>query len=352
MQLQYFDLPTKLCFGTGALNVLRELKAKRTLLITDQYFTQSGKADEILRLCGGEGRSFGDVQPDPDLNLVARGVKILQELQPDLLVALGGGSVIDCAKGILSMGRSSARFVAIPTTSGTGSEVTSFAILTHEGIKHPLVEEQLRPQLAILDDSLLEQLPKSLIADGGMDLLSHCVEAVAAKNASVFSTALAGCAFRSCLKLLPLSYAGDKSVRGAIHQAATMAGIAFDHGGLGICHALSHALGGAFHLSHGRLNGILLPHVLEFNFPAASAAYGELASLCGLSSARALVFALRRVRKQLQLPETLSQAGLERSQLTKRLEELAAAAIQDPCCATNPRPVTASDLVSLLRKAL
>ena len=350
--MQYFDLPTKLCFGAGALAALQELKAQRTLLITDQYFTQSGKADEILRLCGGEGRSFGDVQPDPDLNLVARGVKILQELQPDLLVALGGGSVIDCAKGILSMGRSSARFVAIPTTSGTGSEVTSFAILTHEGIKHPLVEEQLRPQLAILDDSLLEQLPKSLIADGGMDLLSHCVEAVAAKNASVFSTALAGCAFRSCLKLLPLSYAGDKSVRGAIHQAATMAGIAFDHGGLGICHALSHALGGAFHLSHGRLNGILLPHVLEFNFPAASAAYGELASLCGLSSARALVFALRRVRKLLELPESLSQASLERGQVTKRLEELAAAAIQDPCCATNPRPVTASDLVSLLRKAL
>lgn len=350
--MRYLSLNTRLCFGSGALQALKSLKARKTLLVTDKFFSQSGQAQEILTLCGGEGRVFDEVLPDPDVTLVARGVRVLQEFDPDVLLALGGGSVIDCAKGILSLGKSSARFVAIPTTSGTGSEVTSFAILTHEGVKHPLVEERLCPELAILDDSLLAQLPKKLIADAGMDVLSHCLEAVAATNASPFTTALAAYAFRLCLSLLPRSFEGDLSVRGQMHQAATMAGIAFDSAGLGACHALSHSLGGAFHLAHGRLNGILLPHVMEFNLPSAKEAYTDLASLCGLSGPRALIFALRRVRKQLDLPESLTQAGLERGKVLKQLEALSQAAALDPCVKTNPRPVSEAELAALVRKAL
>ena len=349
--MQHFSLNTRLCFGENALSVLGELKPKRTLLVTDKFFSQNGKAQEILQLCGGEGKIFDGVQPDPELSVVAQGVKLLQEFSPDLLLALGGGSAIDCAKGILSMAKAAVPFVAIPTTSGTGSEVTSFAILTHEGIKHPLIEDKLRPEIAILDDGLLAELPKNLIADGGIDTVSHALEALASKNANSFTTALAENAFRTCLKLLPRSFAGDRSVRADLHQAATMAGIAFDGAGLGICHALSHALGGAFHLPHGRLNAILLPHMMEFNLPA-TAAYKNLAEHCGFGSPRALIFALRRLRKQLSLPETLSAAGLERNKVLPRLEELAATAAKDPCLKTNPRPATESELAALIRRVL
>ena len=350
--MQQFSLKTRLCFGADALSALKELKPKRTLLVTDKFFSQSGKAQEILQLCGGEGRIFDGVQPDPELSVVACGVKMLQEFEPDLLLALGGGSAIDCAKGILSMGKTAVRFVAVPTTSGTGSEVTSFAILTHDGVKHPLVEAGLRPELAILDDSLLTGLPKSLIADGGMDTVSHCLEAAASKNANVFTTSLAESALRLCLQLLPRSFAGDLSARAPLHQAATMAGIAFDGAGLGICHALSHALGGAFHLPHGRLNGILLPHVLEFNLPAATPAYKALAEHCGFGSPQALRFSLLRLRKRLELPESLSAAGLDRGKLLPRLEEVAAAAAQDPCLRTNPRPASEAELAAIIRRAI
>ena len=165
-----------------------------------------------------------------------------------------------------------------------------------------------------------------------------------------YTTALASAAFRTTLEQLPASYAGDISVRGRIHEAASMAGIAFDNAGLGVCHALSHALGGAFHLPHGRLNAILLPPVLRFNAPAAP--YAALAAYCGLSGARGLIFAVQRLRRRLELPETLTAAGLERSEVLAKAEALCAAALADPCLAANPRPVTADDLHRLLEAAL
>ena len=267
---------------------------------------------------------------------------------PDTVVALGGGSAIDCAKGIVSL--EPVQLVAIPTTSGTGSEVTSFSILTHQGVKHPLIDERIRPQIAILDDSLLGELPKGLIADAGMDALTHCLEAAASQNANAFTGAFAYSAFRTVLETLPASFAGDRSVRGRIHQAACMAGIAFDNAGLGVCHALSHALGGAFHLPHGRLNAILLPHVLRFN--AAFAPYAELAAYCRLSGTQGLVLALQRLCRRLELPESLSAAGLERAAVEAQADAVCRAALADPCLASNPRPVSLEDLRTLLRAAL
>lgn len=356
--MQTFTLGTRLCFGENALAALETLGAKRVLLITDKFFAENGTAQTIAALCHGETRIFAEVQPDPPLELVARGVAILQEFQPDVLLALGGGSAIDCAKGIRSLGKSEAKLVAVPTTSGTGSEVTSFAILTHEGVKHPLVEDALRPALAILDASLLDKLPAGLVADAGMDTLSHCLEAVVANNASAFSDALAQNAARCVLADLPASYAlaksgkTDRALRGRLHEAATMAGIAFDNAGLGACHALSHALGGAFHLAHGKLNGILLPHILEFNLPAAGEAYARLAAACKLTGARGLIYAVRRLRQRLDLPETLTQAGLEHGTVLGKAEEIAETAANDPCAASNPRPVTKADFSRLLRAAL
>lgn len=180
-----FVLTTRLCCGENALSALKTLGAERVLLVTDRFFVEDGTAQRICSLCGGAMcEIFDKVQPDPPLSLIAEGVQRLNALQPDTLLALGGGSAIDCAKGMLAMGQTNARFVAIPTTSGTGSEVTSFAILTHEGVKHPLVDARLRPTLAILDPSLLEKLPAGLIADAGMDVLAHCLEAAVAKNAT------------------------------------------------------------------------------------------------------------------------------------------------------------------------
>ena len=356
--MQTFTLGTRLCFGENALDALKTLGARRVLLITDKFFAENGTAQKISDLCLAETRIFAEVQPDPPLSLVAEGVRVLKEFQPDALLALGGGSAIDCAKGIRSLGQSEAMLIAVPTTSGTGSEVTSFAILTHEGVKHPLVEDALRPSLAVLDASLLDKLPAGLVADAGMDTLSHCLEAVAAKNASAFSDALAQSAARCVLADLPASYAlaksgkTDRALRGRVHEAATMAGVAFDNAGLGACHALSHALGGAFHLAHGKLNGILLPHILEFNLPAAGEAYARLAASCKLTGTRGLIFAVRRLRQRLDLPETLTQAGLERTAVLARAEEVCAAAANDPCAKTNPRPVTEADFSRLLHAAL
>lgn len=303
MRMQSFVCSTRLCFGPDAPEALAALKARRVLIVTDPFFEKNGVAARYAEYFpGAETEIFSGVQPDPSLTLVAEGVRALEAFRPDTVLALGGGSAMDCAKGMVSLGETPVRLVAVPTTSGSGSEVTSFAILTHEGVKHPLVEERLRPELAVLDPSLLEKLPQGLIAETGMDVLSHCLEAVAATNASPVSTALAQAAFRTALELLPDSYAGHTAPRGQIHLAATMAGMAFDNAGLGACHALSHALGGAFHLPHGRLNGILLPHVVQYNLTASARPYASLAAYCGFSGARSLIFALKGLRRQLALP--------------------------------------------------
>lgn len=349
--METFVCSTRLCCGENALQALQTLGAARAFLVTDPFFVKNGVAQRICSLMpGAKTEIFDGVGGEPTLSMVAAGIERFQAFQPDTLLALGGGSAIDCAKGILSLSQSGARLIAIPTTSGTGSEVTSFAVLTHEGAKHPLIDEALRPQLAILDASLLSALPRGLVADAGMDVLTHCLEAIASRRATLFTTALASSAFRTALRNLPASYAGDERVRGSIHEAAAMAGIAFDNAGLGVCHALSHALGGVFHLPHGRLNSILLPAVLRFNAPAAP--YAPLAALCGLSGTRGLIFAIERLRRQLELPETLTAAGLERAEVLAQADTLCRTALDDPCLADNPRPVTPEDLHLLLEAVL
>lgn len=348
--MQEFILGTQLFRGANALEWLKTLNFKRALLVTDAFFVQNGTAEKIRQLCQNtQLHCFDQVQPDPPLSLIAQGVAVVQSFAPEAIIALGGGSAIDCAKGILSMSDSDAVLIAIPTTSGTGSEVTSFAVLTHDGVKHPLVESRLRPKYAILDDTLLAKLPKTLIAETGMDAVAHCIEAVAAKKASPFSDAMASYALQLLLKNLSISYNGDSSVRGTLHCAATMAGIAFDNAGLGLCHALSHAIGGAFHLPHGKINAILLPAVMRFNN---SPAYQRLSNFCGLAGTHGLIFAIERLRKALSLPERLSQAGLKRADVLKETDTLCQAALNDPCICTNPKIPTKEDLAKILLEVL
>ena len=340
-----------------ATQALAQLKPTRLLLVSDPYFVKTGGAQCLLQGSGAaQTLLFSDISPDPSVELAARGTAALKKFQPDTVVALGGGSAIDCAKAMVFFSGLRIQFVAIPTTSGSGSEVTDFSILTHSGVKHPLVDDSLRPDVAILDDAFLQKLPSSLIADTGFDLISHATEAFAATGAGAVTDALAREAFCRALKDLEESYRGNTAVRLSLHEAACMAGMAFSGAGLGLCHAMSHSLGGLFHTSHGRLNAVLLPAVIEHNAPAAGRKYAVLAQSAGISgSAETLAVknlknALIRLRKRLDLPASLKDAGIDLALLQQKKGELIAAVLADPCCATNPVPVTAELIAAVLQE--
>ena len=220
--------------------------------------------------------------------------------------------------------------------------MTDFAILTHNGVKHPLVDEKLLPDVAILDSDLLRELPCSLVADAGFDILTHAVEAYTATDAGTVTDALAVDAFSAAFALLPASYAGKTDVRLRIHTAAAMAGMAFSQAGLGLCHAMAHALGGMFHIPHGRLNAILLPAVIDCNASGAAGKYAKLARSAGLGGSadtlgvRNLRNGLTRLRRELNLPQTLVQAGVQPGEVWHRSKEIVQATLEDPCCKTNP----------------
>lgn len=351
--MKQFYCPTRIVTGPAG-QALAQLHPKRLLLVADPYFVKTGQAQAVLKDAGAEQTFlFSDISPDPTVELAARGTGALKKFGPDTVAALGGGSAIDCAKAMVYFSGLAVKFAAIATTSGSGSEVTDFSVLTHDGVKHPLVDDKLRPDMAILDEAFLQKLPPKLIADTGFDLLSHALEAYTATGAGTLTDALAGSAFCTGLAHLESSYRGDCSVRLALHQASCMAGMAFSGAGLGLCHAISHSLGGLFHISHGRLNAILLPAVMEQNARAAGKKYAALArtaGLCGASDTLAfknLKNALIRLRKKLELPESLQQAGVDLYALAQKKEELIRRVLEDPCAATNPVPVTA-ELVGLV----
>ena len=340
--MEVFSCKTKILSGGGAIAGLSEIGSRRLLIVADPYFQKTDLPQRLKAASGAEVmETFFEVRPDPSVELSAKGTAVVQAFLPDTVVALGGGSAMDCAKAMVYFSGLPITFVAIPSTSGSGSEVTDFAILTHGGVKHPLVDEKLQPDMAILDGDLLHSLPKTLIADAGYDIIAHAIESYVAANAGAISRALAADAFAAAYTHLPASFAGNTGVRQGIHEAATMAGMAFSQSGLGLCHAMSHALGGQFHLPHGRLNAILLPAVVEAN-GAANPHYADLARRTGLGGAadtvavRNLKNALIRLRKELNLPATLAQAGIPPQQVRQAADTVVQAALKDPCCATNP----------------
>ncbi len=344
--MESFYCKTKIYSGKGALQQLKHMGIRRLVLVADPFFVKNGTAEKIPLLCGAEASEiFHKVTPDPTVELAAEGTALLKDFAPDTVVALGGGSTIDCAKAMVYFSHSPIRLVAIPTTSGSGSEVTDFSVLTHNQSKHPLVDPKICPEVAILDSDLLEKLPKGLIADTGFDVLCHAMEAYVATNASGFTDALARDAFGAALSLLPSSYAGSTEVRLRIHEASSMAGLAFTKAGLGLCHAMAHSLGGLFHLPHGRLNAILLPAVLEINAHACTEKYARLARHAGLTGAadtvaiRNLKNALIHLRRELGLPKDLKEAGIDTQTLWHHEGQIVKDTLSDPCCRTNPLPV-------------
>ena len=344
--MEEFSCKTRIISGPGAVSALSQLGAKRLFLVTDPFFIKNGTAKRVAEAAKcREYEIFDGVIPDPTVKLAAEGVTKLRAFDPDLLVALGGGSAMDTAKAMAYFGKTECILAAIPTTSGSGSEVTDFAVLTHDRVKHPLVDPRLRPDVAILDSDLLQELPKTLIAESGFDVLCHAAESYVAKEAGVMTDLLAREAFSSAFASLPASYAGNRDVRLKVHLAATMAGLSFTQSGLGLCHAMSHALGGMFHIPHGRLNAILLPAVIGCNAHVCGKKYAELARAAGLGGSaetiavRNLKNGLIRLRRELDLPQTLVQAGVDPRSLWRNAGEIVTATLEDPCCKSNPMVV-------------
>ena len=351
-----FVCKTKIYSGEGALRVLKELHPQRLMVVTDPYFYENGTAQKIAAISGApETAFFARVAPDPTVELAASGTADLRSFQPDVLVMLGGGSAMDLGKAMAYFSGDRPLTVAVPTTSGSGSEVTDFAVLTHEGVKHPLVDSSLQPDVAILDGSLLTSLPPKLVADCGFDALSHALEAFVATGAGPVTDALSKEAFCEILWNLEKSFRGDLSVRSGLHMASCMAAMAFNGAGLGLCHALAHSLGGAFHVPHGRLGAILLPAVLEYNSAAwekyaVLARAGELGSGAKSMGLRNLKNGIIRLRKVLQMPSTLAEAGVDLVKLRSKMPELIRSALADPCCATNPVTVDADGVRRILEE--
>ena len=341
--MEEFSCRTRVISGSGTIRMLGKLEKKRLFLVSDPFFVKNGVAQQVAKVSGcREVEIFDQVQPDPTVELAAEGTAKLRAFAPDLLVALGGGSAMDLAKAMAYFGKGDYTLAAIPTTSGSGSEVTDFAILTHDKVKHPLVDRRLRPDLAILDSDLLQELPKNLIAETGFDVLTHALEAYVARDSGAITDLYAKEAFSSAYASLPASYAGNRNVRLKVHLAATMAGMAFTQAGLGLCHAMAHSLGGMFHVPHGRLNAILLPAIVSCNAHVCGKKYAELARAAGMGGSadtiavRNLKNSLLRLRKELNLPETLAQAGVAPRLVWQNVEKIVEATLADPCCKSNP----------------
>ena len=359
--METFRLQTAVTFGRDALAALEELAGKRVLVVTDDFLAKSGLLDKVTaRLPGCTVETFTGVVPDPPLETVARGARALADFKPQAVVAFGGGSALDCAKAMAEFGGKLGglerpELWAVPTTAGTGSEVTSFAVLTDsaKGVKYPLVDDGLLPCRAVLDPVFLAGVPAAVTADTGMDVLTHAAEAWVARGANPYTDALAEKAFTLAFENLSAAFDGDREAKANMLLASNLAGLAFNGAGLGLCHGLAHALGGRYHIPHGRLNALLLSHVIRFNAAEEKTAkkYGRLAKACGLAPTwRTLAAGLDRLRSQLKLPVKLTACGVEGKIFKADADAIAASALADRCTPANPRAVTADDVKAILKE--
>jgi len=398
---QWFRVPSDTYFNAGALDSLRTLEAATAVIVTDTPTQARGVVDEVRRhLSCGAVHVIGDVEPEPGEERVRAGAELLDRLRPDLLVAVGGGSVLDAAKAMrlfhehptvslreLALPFLDARkrvaeypqdphrvrLVAVPTTAGTGSEVSPAAVLTVGSLKLTLVDYTLAPDMAVIDPTLTLSMPPTLTADTGVDALTHALEAYVSIFASPYTDAFCLQAIHLILDALPRAVAdgGDLAARTAMANAATLAGLAFSNAFLGVNHALAHAAGPRFEIAHGRANGIFLPHVLRYNaaiptkfMPAPGYAayvapqkYAQIAWVHGLGgrgedAARERLFArVDELLRDVGIPRSFAALGIGRADWDAALPELTQAAFADPSGRTNPRMPMLAELTGLLEAA-
>ncbi|CDA13609.1 Aldehyde-alcohol dehydrogenase [uncultured Clostridium sp.] len=376
--MRSFEIKTKVFFGDQALDRLAEIPYNKVLIITDPFMAQSSMFNLVtdpLKRANKEFEIFKDVVPDPPIEKISEGVKKMLEYKPDVLVAVGGGSAIDSSKSIREFALrvepyAEVGLIAIPTTSGTGSEVTSFAVVSDpkEKMKYPLVSEHLTPDEAILDAELVKSVPPAITADTGMDVFTHALEACVSTNRSDFTNALAEKAIEICGVFLLRAYldGNDTHARQKMHSASCLAGLAFNTASLGLNHGMAHQLGATFHIPHGRANAMLLPHIIEFNsdinkhsksqkeYLPAVKRYATVAQILGLSSynkimtVRSLVNWVQFMLKEMDIPLSISQMGtISKEEYFNAIDRMADAALADACTATNPRVPTKEDVVKM-----
>ena len=372
---------TELHVGKGALQQLSHYKNEHILVVADPFLKTSGTLDAILANFDDSNDIvvFTDIEPDPPIETVVAGIKSAGDKPISIVLSIGGGSAIDASKAMYYFAKKQGAFseailIAIPTTSGTGSEVTDFSVITDadKGTKYPLVTSEILPDVAILDADLVMSLPSNITADTGMDVLTHAIEAYVSTEATDFSDALAEKAIKLVFEYLPKAYKNGQDVeaREKMHAASTLAGMAFNTAYLGINHSLAHAAGAKFHVPHGRLNSILMPHVIQYNAgidlnnrsrqavdKTVASRYQDIAKLLGCSASspvsgvRQLVEAIKKLQRKLEMPTSLREYGVKADVFAQYKVEISEAALHDGCTPTNPRVPTAEELLKVLEKA-
>lgn len=375
-----FTLPRDIYYGPGSLEQLKYIKGKKAILVLGGgSMKKYGFVDKVigyLKEAGIETRLFENVEPDPSVETVMKGAAAMREFEPDWIISMGGGSPIDAAKAMwvfyeypektfeeivqpFSMPtlRNKARFIAIPSTSGTATEVTAFSVITdnEKGVKYPLADFNLTPDIAIVDPDLAQTMPPKLVAHTGMDALTHAIEAYVSTANSPFTDPLAIKAIQMVMKYLLDSYNGDKKAREEMHYAQCLAGMAFSNALLGIVHSMAHKTGAAFstgHIPHGCANAIYLPYVIKFNKKNAKERYVDIANSIGIEGTddecvEALCNKIDDMNKKLGIPKTLKEFGIDEKEFKEKVSKISKLAIEDACTLSNPRPITPEEMEKL-----
>lgn len=382
-----FTLPRDLYHGNGALETLKTLKGKRAMVVVGggsmKRFGFLDKTVAYLKEAGMEVQLFEGVEPDPSVDTVMRGAEAMRAFQPDWIVSIGGGSPIDAAKAMWVFYehpettfeqlcipfnfpelRKKARFCAIPSTSGTATEVTAFSVITDykKGVKYPLADFNITPDIAIVDPELAETMPPKLTANTGMDAMTHAIEAYVSTLHCDYTDPLAIHAIKMVSKYLEASYKGDKTAREHMHNAQCLAGMAFSNALLGIVHSMAHKTGAAYsggHIVHGCANAMYLPKVIKFNSrePEAAKRYADIARALNLSGSTdteltdALIAHIRALNTRLNIPTCIRdyEGGIiDEKEFLAKLPKVAELAVGDACTGSNPRAVTPKEMEKLL----
>lgn len=376
-----FTLPRDLYFGAGSLEVLKSLKGKKAMIVVGGHSMQKfgflKRTEDYLKEAGMEVSIFEGVEPDPSVETVMRGAEAMRQFGPDWIVSIGGGSPIDAAKAMwvfyehpeavfseiakpfnIPTLRNKARFVAIPSTSGTATEVTAFSVITDykEQIKYPLADFEITPDIAIVDPDIAATMPPQLVAYTGMDALTHAIEAYVAALHSDFTDPLALKAIKMVYENLEDSYAGNKKAKENMHNAQCLAGMAFSNALLGICHSMAHKTGAVYHVPHGCANAIYLPVVIQWNRKEAEVRYAEIARFVGFTGTDAeavdhLIASIRDLNSKLNVPQSLKAFGVTEADFKANVARCSKNAVLDACTGSNPRETTAEDFEKLFTAA-